>query len=503
MSAFSNHNTPRTSSSDLFLDDDNTNHLGETLWCQIMVHLEIPERDEIKRILGTDIIEKNEGLHSELVALKSILDDYRQQLHNEQVGRGCIQNTFEVEEKLRKRTRSNKNNYNRSNSSSSQQNQKKSNNNDDDDDDMERTTNKMMAMTTKNNSESLLRRPSSVGLQQKKFLENQIRMFVSNLSNLNSNTAEALKTPRERMLVKSIVGETRNRSNNSNHNRSSAGNQRTSEFSLSIRKSKNVSSTTTTSTSSSSSSSFSPTMVKSPPRPGTAPEEHHSNSTTILRPSSRESSISISSAPDVLIGLTPYLNIHQVDSVLQTIQLSLREENKRLMDDIHSVNSALERLYNSKTAITKRNKKSNEREEEEEEEEELVVANEKEESTMHHLLPPSLDELRDLSDRLEQRCRLVDIFQNKKINRTMVPPLPINKKMGGGVSSKKGGKGEINGKTYIPSSTVSSGGGSSDGRNTSVNSLNGSNRITPRKKKKKSSLLRSRIKEAQDSQYLT
>lgn len=248
----------------------------------------------------------------------------------------------------------------------------------------------------------------------------------------------------------------------------------------------------------------------SPPRPGTAPEhaevvhggsretrdnrdkhegsgdseDSEDNGEGGDRPVSRESVVSTSSAPDVLIGLTPYLNIHHVETVLQQIKLSLHEENVRLTQDIAQVNATLEVLYSS----TSSQRRAEEEEERREEEEAAVTSHEREEKDDRRR-PPTLEELKALSKSLEQRCKLEDIFQNKKLNRTIVPPLAMREVRE--VREVVGMVGRRTKKRVVGVKKKAVGVGSTGGR------------VPVQQPKPKKSSLRSRIREAQDSQYLT
>ena len=295
MASFSNHNTPReqhhrhqsTSSINDDVDDGTfksaTTTIGDTLWSQIVIHLEVPERDEIKRILGNESIDGNESLQGELSALKSILDDYRARLSEE--AEEEAEEVEEAEEESVEKKEARRRRRRREDGKSKQ------------------TT--MSTGSAAVVGESMLRPHHSTMQQQ--FLENQIRSFVLNLSSLTSSTVvvPSLKTPRERHLVETIVGSGGGGSGSgtSGHtsSRGSRGSSRRTTPSPNKTKRRERSKTSPTTT--------------TPERPGTAPEENRTEE-EMLRPSSRGSDVSSASAPDVLLGLTPYLNIHQVETVL-------------------------------------------------------------------------------------------------------------------------------------------------------------------------------------------
>jgi hypothetical protein len=547
MASFSNHNTPRAPDE----VDSNTNAtVGETLWSQIMVHLPLQERDEVKRILGTEVIDDNESVWTELSALKSILDDYRQQLfqrENTNIKMPAQTQQQHQEQAFEK-----------------QQHQD------------ERTTQRNKEIQKhkvvdkrKTNRESGSRQSTAIHSRsilpagpQQLFLESQIRMFVTNLSTLNTTTVEALSTPRERSLVDAIVNNdkkkkkkntttTKKKKKNASgggHGVVPGGRRRRTESSPEKR-----------------TMNAKGPLRKSPDekkngtpdrRPGTAPDarssekrrrsrpspsKHRSkkdmdNETgatatasttndffvrqfhllTSSRPSSRESEMSTSSAPDVLIGLTPYLNVHQVETVLYQLRIALQEEGVRLRSDVSSVNQALERLYsnsnrkkrfdekstsNRSTRSNRNRKRTISREEEEEEDIDSVVGGGVEEDV---LAPPSIEELRDLSERLEQRCRLEDIFQNKSSNKKMVKPMKIRLPI-----PRPSLSNQMN-SSLVPSSVGllrSSGrGNDKGGKGGSGSGMVEEEKMEmerTRRMKKKSSSMRARIQEAQDSQYLT
>ena len=108
------------------------------------------------------------------------------------------------------------------------------------------------------------------------------------------------------------------------------------------------------------------------------------------------------------------------------------------------------------------------------------------------MAPPTMQELRELSERLEQRCRLEDIFQNKTRNRTVIAPLKLSTLS---FSTKK-----ISDKKLVKNGTMKKKGDMM---------MDGCGKVveekieTARTSRKKKSSLRSRIQNAQDSQYLT
>ena len=305
MASFSNHNTPRVPT------DENIPSVGETLWTQIITHLPLQERDEVKRILGRSIINDNNSLWQELSALKSILDDYREQLHNEQMQDDATaqQNSFEQQEKLRRKQQRTK-----------QQKQK-----------IQQQQEAQLSNPTHSRKVPTL--SLSAGPQQM-FLEGQIRMFVENLSTLNTTTIEALSTPRERSLVDAIVSnsnsndsvgssriekDSRNQSRTQRKHRSGKSSQKKTATQGRRRRTESSPEKSTTSrrepreTGTPSKSKTTP--IKSKHRPGTAPEDRKgseerrqktrncsstaasstASSSTSSRPSSRESIISTSS----------------------------------------------------------------------------------------------------------------------------------------------------------------------------------------------------------------
>ena len=56
-----------------------------------------------------------------------------------------------------------------------------------------------------------------------------------------------------------------------------------------------------------------------------------------LRPSSRESSASTVSAPDILQGFTPYLNVFDVEKVVIQLRAALLDESTTLLSQISSI----------------------------------------------------------------------------------------------------------------------------------------------------------------------
>ena len=314
MASFSNHNTPRVPT------DENIPSVGETLWTQIITHLPLQERDEVKRILGRSIINDNNSLWQELSALKSILDDYREQLHNEQMQDDATaqQNSFEQQEKLRRKQQRTK-----------QQKQK-----------IQQQQEAQLSNPTHSRKVPTL--SLSAGPQQM-FLEGQIRMFVENLSTLNTTTIEALSTPRERSLVDAIVSnsnsndpvgsssriekDSRNQSRTQRKHRSGQSSKKKTATQGRRRRTESSPEKSTTSrreprenNTPSKSKTATTTPIKSKHRPGTAPEDRKSSeerrqktrncssttttsstasssasSSTSSRPSSRESIISTSS----------------------------------------------------------------------------------------------------------------------------------------------------------------------------------------------------------------
>ena len=87
-----------------------------------------------------------------------------------------------------------------------------------------------------------------------------------------------------------------------------------------------------------------------PARPGTAPdltspEKDILSLPSSLRPSSRESSASTVSAPDILQGFTPYLNVFDVEKVVIQLRAALLDESTTLLSQISSVQRALEAMY--------------------------------------------------------------------------------------------------------------------------------------------------------------
>ena len=310
MASFSNHNTPRVPT------DENIPSVGETLWTQIITHLPLQERDEVKRILGRSIINDNNSLWQELSALKSILDDYREQLHNEQMQDDATaqQNSFEQQEKLRRKQQRTK-----------QQKQKI------------QQQQQEAQLSNPTHSRKVPTLSLSAGPQQM-FLEGQIRMFVENLSTLNTTTIEALSTPRERSLVDAIVSnsnsndsvgssriekDSRNQSRTQRKHRSGKSSQKKTATQGRRRRTESSPEKSTTSRreprengTPSKSKTATTTPIKSKHRPGTAPEDRKgseerrqktrncsstatasstASSSTSSRPSSRESIISTAS----------------------------------------------------------------------------------------------------------------------------------------------------------------------------------------------------------------
>ena len=246
------------------------------------------------------------------------------------------------------------------------------------------------------------------------------------------------------------------------------------------------------------------------------------------------------------------------------LKIGLEEERVRLQEDIVSVNAALERLYGSARRSERRRVVGEEvggqeegrekgeaeissavkdlnhprRDERDEDEEDQQVQEEDEvsrdgggsssrrrqeerrrkESSRLCGGPPTLKELRELSERLEQRCRLEDIFA-KESNRTRIAPmsLPPRSSLSSLASLSKltvgGSKGKLmqqqqqrkedsfSSSSLFPTKVeeeeeVEEQKKKDDGEKMKKKEM------MKRSSKKKSSM-RARIQEAQDSQYLT
>ena len=242
------------------------------------------------------------------------------------------------------------------------------------------------------------------------------------------------------------------------------------------------------------------------------------------------------------------------------LKIGLEEERVRLQEDIVSVNAALERLYSSARRSERRRRVSggqeegrekgeaetssavkdlnhprrDERDEDEEDqqdqEEEDEVSRDgdgssssrrrqeerrrKESSRLRG--PPTLKELRELSERLEQRCRLEDIFA-KESNRTRIAPMSLPPRS------------SLSSLTSLSKLTVGGSKGKLMQQQRKEDSFSSSSLLSTKVKKeveeeeqkkkedgekmkkkemmkgssKKKSSMRARIQEAQDSQYLT
>eukprot|EP00946_MAST-07B_sp_MAST-7B-sp1_P001852 g1852.t1 len=377
---------------------------GELLWNQICRCLNNPERDEVKRILGAAAIDKNEDLHKELTALKRVLDDYREELeakhrarvNSEDGGRHCAS----VCRRPKQVGGDGESLY-----------------------------------RGKVGSGHHVKLPSSLG---RRYLEDQIRLFVSNLPSLQTSSEaldgcgsanclgdtgkidqlgglSGLRTPRERHLIQMIVkGPIRCNAKQDKFIDDDEERRRVNqqEKEQKDRKCQQIKTQKDASDPPCMAGSFSA-------RPGTAPdllspEKDILSESSSLRPPSRESSASTVSAPDILQGFTPYLNVFDVEKVVIQLRAALQEESTTLLSQISSVQRTLEAMYT--TAHREKEKDSE------------LSAGEATTLEGDSTADPTIEELRELSSWLEQRCRLEDIFRkvsdSSKSGKTKVLPPP-------------------------------------------------------------------------------
>ena len=489
-------------------DSGTARQCGELLWRQICSCLHAPERDEVKRILGAAAIDRNEDLHNELSALKRVLDDYRGEL--------------EAKRRTRVHARC---------AAADGGSRRVAGSLDDDG-----ASGKALRSGSMKQNVGLRKLPSSLGRQ---YLEDQIRLFVSSLPSLQlgkrSNAAcagggegggggtaaarnkigpslqnrfgtggergdslDGLRTPRERHLIHMIVDRDNSGAATSAHiidddeERRRTKQQAKHQNQLKQRQRRRE-------------RQHNPNehgRVSPSRRPVTAPDltsPEKDGATNQLsssfRPSSRESEISTASAPDILQGFTPYLNVFDVDKVVTQLQAALHDEANTLLSQISSVQKTLETMYTTAH--------------QEEEDDRAAFANgtapaANSLSSPYSTADPTLEELRELSSWLEQRCRLEDIFKKASISsqRAKKKVLPLRN---GGVAAignrpdDRDQRSSLTLPSFKPLHSASA-------LRQQHQSKDMTTEVAPPavvvKRSRKKNALRSRIREAQDAQYL-